>query len=299
MPYSMTAFARQSTCGNWGNASWEIRSVNHRYLEQSWRLPESFRSLEPILRRHTTAILSRGKIDGQLKFYPKVNEDTALTVNTPLVKKLIKTQLYLHTLMEEALIDTPTKLQNTITTNAFDMLTWPGVLHSSNTVTEENQAAILDAFDATLLILTSMRKKEGDALGNILKSRLDLIKEEVNAISGLTSGLAEQQRNKLLHAFESLKIQIDPLRLEQEIVLLIRKSDITEELDRLNAHIQEVKHILQQDIPIGRRLDFLIQELNREANTIASKSTHDKITHHAVEIKVLIEQMREQVQNIE
>ena len=286
MTASMTAFARQETHQEWGSLSWEIRSVNQRYLEPNFRLPETLRSLEPELRLQLKKQLARGKLDIQLRYHPN---DTAsdLEVNTHLLQQLIGAADQVYSRTPAASLD-PLRL-----------LQWPGVLQGAETDQEIVKKTALTLFAATLKELRAHRLREGQALAALLEERLDKISKHLDEAQHYLPEALEAWRNALLEKANKLQVEVDPQRLEQEVVLLAQKQDVAEELDRLAAHIDEVRLTLQSKEPKGRRLDFLMQEMNREANTLGSKAMSLDMTQVAVELKVLIEQMREQVQNIE
>ena len=285
--YSMTAFARNSSECEHGRFTWEIRSVNHRYLEPHFRLPEAFRDLEPHLRERLKKQLGRGKIECALRFQP-TQGNAQLTVNSELVEQLNHAADQVH-----AIIGPGNAL------DALQILQWPGVLASEEVDGKALQAAALQAFDASLATLKDTRAREGADLAEMITSRLDKMNDIVAIVAEQMPEALAAQRQQLQTKLDELSGNLDNDRLEQEMVMLAQKADVAEELDRLNTHINEVKRILTSREPIGRRLDFMMQELNREANTLSSKSLTALITQHAVDLKVLIEQMREQVQNIE
>ena len=287
MVRSMTAFARQNADTEQGRFTWEIRSVNSRYLELHFRLPDDFRDLEPILRDTLKKRLNRGKIEGFLRFHA-ANAAQGLSVNAALVEALNQAADQVH-----AVIGPGNAL------DALRILEWPGVLEGAAIDTKALQASALAAFEAALSELITAREREGDSLAALIQQRC----EECQALSIRADSLMPEaiaaQREHLQKKLDELLDNPDTERLEQEIVLLAQKADIAEETDRLRTHIDEVQAILSRDEPIGRRLDFMMQELNREANTLSSKAIRTDLTRIAVDLKVLIEQMREQVQNIE
>ncbi len=287
MVHSMTAFARNEQATAHGTLSWELRSVNHRYLEPHLRLPEAFRDLEGAVREALRQGLSRGKVECTLRFA----EETAgkpLQVDSERARQLIAAAEQVA-----ALIQQPAPL------NPLEVLAWPGVLVADSADPQALNAAALKLFDQALGELKAGRAREGAELAKLLNERLDSILEEVAALRELVPQMLAGQRQKIETRFAEMQAELDPQRLEQELVLLAQKSDVAEELDRLSTHVSEVRRVLKAGGAAGRRLDFLMQELNREANTLGSKAFDPRSTQAAVNLKVLIEQMREQVQNIE
>ena len=287
MVHSMTAFARVEGAGANGTLSWELRSVNHRYLEPHLRLPEAFRDLEGAVREGLRQGLSRGKVECTLRF----NEESggkSLQVDSTRASQLISAAEQVA-----ALIQQPAPL------NPLEVLAWPGVLVADAADPQALNAAALALFEQALAELKNGRGREGAELAKLLNERLDSIQEEVAALRVLVPEMLSNQRQKIETRFAEMQAELDPERLEQELVLLAQKSDVAEELDRLNTHVSEVRRVLKAGGAAGRRLDFLMQELNREANTLGSKAFDPRSTQAAVNLKVLIEQMREQVQNIE
>lgn len=288
MVASMTAFARKQKEFNWGTMSWEIRSVNHRFLEPGIRVPDSLRILEPVVRDQLRKRFTRGKIDIQLRVQGKADQGNSQVINTNLANKL-------NTLSQQVLALCPDAQPLRVS----DVLRWPGILEESGPDDESLQQDALALLEETIEEFAESRQREGEELNQLIQQRLHAIREIVLAIrERLPDILARQQENIRLR-LETFKLELDPNRLEQEMVLLANKSDVDEELDRLLTHVTEVQRVLKTNEPIGRRLDFLMQELNREANTLSSKSIIAETTLNAVELKVLIEQMREQIQNIE
>ena len=288
MVHSMTAFSRQQVESEWGSLIWEIRSVNHRYLEPSVRLPESFRSLENPIRKELREKLNRGKVECQLRFQTLATKQIDWQLNLELVSRLTKANSEINR-----------KTGGDYLLSSLDILKWPGVI-SDQPLDEEifNQEA-LKLFEKALDDLIVSRKREGESLRSMLLKRLESIQSIVDSIRSKMPLIITKQKENLLLRLEELKAEFEPTRLEQEIAMLAQKADVDEELDRLNSHLQEVKRVIDSDGQVGRRLDFLMQELNREANTLSSKSIVVETTQGAVELKVLIEQMREQIQNIE
>jgi len=287
MTRSMTAFARQELSQPWGSLTWEIRSVNHRYLEPHLRLPDSLRDIEGSLREKLRRGLSRGKVECTLRYVPEARAQT-LKVDSARTRELIAAAEEVRALMPDAApLDT------------FQVLGWPGVLLESELDMEAVRQAALELFDRALKDLAQGREREGTELRQLVEQRLDSIAEIVAEVRALMPSILDAQRQTLRARIAEFNLELDADRLEQELVLIAQRADVDEEMDRLDTHVQEVRRVLGQTGPIGRRLDFLMQELNREANTLSSKSIVAATTQRAVELKVLIEQMREQIQNIE
>lgn len=282
MTQSMTGFTRCQADG----LTWEIRSVNQRYLEPSFKIPDTFRALESLLRQRLRRHLHRGKIDCLLRYDSEDKQATNLNEGN---------LAQLGTLMDAVHRIVP----GAATPTALDLIRWPGVLDQAS-FDEARLFKLASAlFDDALSDLTEMRRREGHEMQQAIAGQLQNLKDEVNQIAETADAIREHQSTRLRNRLAELTTEADPGRLEQEMVFLLQKSDIQEELDRLNAHIDEVSAALLSDEPAGRRLDFLMQELNREVNTIASKSASVDTSNHSVQMKVLIEQMREQIQNIE
>lgn len=288
MPHSMTAFARQSATYAWGALVWEIRSVNHRYLEPSFKLPDTLRGLEGELRERLRTRLARGKIECSLRAQLLQEQSSALTINADTLDQLLACAEQVQA-----------KIPQAAPLNALDVLAWPGVLKAE----PQDEAVIVAAanalFDAALGQLTEHRAREGAELGRYIATQLDAVTAIVDGVRTQLPTILSALRQRLRDRLTELRAELDHDRIEQEMVILAQKSDVTEELDRLQTHIKEVRRALQQSEPCGRRLDFLMQEFNREANTLSSKSQVSDTTLSAVQLKVLIEQMREQIQNIE
>jgi uncharacterized protein (TIGR00255 family) len=285
---SMTAFARQEAPTEQGDLTWEIRSVNHRYLEVSLRLDERFRPLEMKIRTLFSNKLTRGKVDAVLRYKAPEQQQATLDINQDLAKSLIAScdELALMT-------SRPAPI------NMLDVLQWPGVLKSNTPDQKILDKAIMTSVNKAIKELIETRETEGAALQQMIEQRcIDINNIAIETRKNMPI-ILQQHRQRLAERVADLQVHLDPERLEQEMVVLAQKSDVSEELDRLQSHIIEVQNVLQRDEPIGRRLDFLMQELNREANTLASKSIDTGTTRNSVELKVLIEQMREQIQNIE
>jgi uncharacterized protein (TIGR00255 family) len=283
----MTAFARRELKAQWGTAVWEIRSVNQRFLETYFRLPEQFKSLEPILRERFRKHLQRGKVECSLRFVANDAAVGKLSLNEALAKQVMNAADWVQSHGQSTGV------------NPLDVLRWPGVIAAEETDMEGIQAEVLQEFDTTLNDFISARGTEGNTLKILLEQRLDAIYIEVEKVKQHMPDVIKWQREKILARFEEAKIELDETRLEQEMIMLAQKVDVAEELDRLVSHLGETRNILNKGGPVGRRLDFMMQEFNRESNTLGSKSINSDITQSAVELKVLIEQMREQIANIE
>ncbi|SDU35355.1 YicC/YloC family endoribonuclease [Halopseudomonas salegens] len=288
MVYSMTAFARCEQPTDQGTVVWEIRSVNHRYLEASLRLPDMFRELEGPLRERVRKHLARGKVECTLRFHPAAEQAESINLNQPLLQELINASQQISQ-----------QLDNPAAINPLELLAWPGVLNSS----EADQTGLMKiagtAFDQALDELKTQRGREGNELAKLLEERLDGISQCVATLRELMPELLGTHRQKLVDRFREAQLELDNTRVEQELVLLAQKIDVAEELDRLDTHVNETRRVLGSRQAMGRRLDFLMQEFNREANTLGSKAIDSRSTQAAVDLKVFIEQMREQVQNIE
>ncbi|MHC6526007.1 YicC/YloC family endoribonuclease [Vibrio sp. V39_P1S14PM300] len=288
MIYSMTAYARKEVKAEWGSAVWEIRSVNQRYLETYFRLPEQFRGLEPLLRDRFRKRLARGKVECSLRFEANPAASAELSINEALANQVIKAaNQVMHMTGELSRI------------NPFQVMQWPGVMETPEQDMDAINKDLLSAFDDALSDFIEARGREGDNMKALIEQRLSAISEEVVKVRARMPEILEWQRERLVNKFEEAKVELEPSRVEQELILLAQKSDVAEELDRLDSHVKEANNILKKGGACGRRLDFMMQEFNRESNTLASKSISTDITASGVELKVLIEQMREQIQNIE
>jgi uncharacterized protein (TIGR00255 family) len=282
---SMTAYASAEAQTPAGALTCELRAVNHRYLELSPRLPEDMRVFESALRERMTTRLSRGKVDVIVRRGESRGE--SLQVDSALIGRLSELALDMEARFPRMQVE------------FTELLRFPGVLQHAEVDQEAVQAALLEVLDRALEVLTATREREGAKLGEILRERLDAIERIVTEVRGWMPEIRAALRTRLESRLADLKQPADPGRLEQELVLQVTRSDVDEELDRLSTHIAETRRVLGLKEPVGRRLDFLMQEFNREANTLGSKSVDSRTTNAAVELKVLIEQMREQVQNIE
>jgi uncharacterized protein (TIGR00255 family) len=283
----MTAFARRELKADWGTAVWEVRSVNQRFLETYFRLPEQFKSMEPMLRERFRKQLQRGKVECSLRFVANDAAVGNINLNESLAKQVMKAADWVQSHGQSTGV------------NPLDVLRWPGVISAEENDMDSIQADILAEFDLTLTDFIASRATEGSNLKAMLEQRLDGIGGEVEKVTAHMPDVIKWQREKIQARFEEANIELDPARVEQEMVMLAQKVDVAEELDRLLSHISETQKILKKGGAIGRRLDFMMQEFNRESNTLGSKSINTDITQSAVELKVLIEQMREQIANIE
>ena len=287
MIHSMTAYARREIKGDWGTAVWEIRSVNQRYLETYLRMPEHLRGLEPVLRDRFRKRLARGKVECNLRFEAKADHNQNLSINENLAKQVIQAAQWVKETSGEGGI------------NPFQVLNWPGVMESPEQDLDAINKDLLQGFELALEDFIAARASEGSNMQNLIEQRLIAITDAAQSVREQMPTVMQWQRDRILTRFSEAKIELDASRVEQELILLAQKSDVAEELDRLDSHVTETTKILAKGEACGRRLDFMMQEFNREANTLASKSINTKITTAAVELKVLIEQMREQIQNIE
>ncbi len=286
---SMTGFARSETDTPQGQLLWELRSVNHRYLEAQIRLPEGFRAIEPDARALLGRGIRRGKVDATLSLRARAERQLHATLNPELARELIGHARTLATAIGEAAPLDP-----------LDLLRWPGVLQEQETPLDHLHPLALEGLERAVTGLAATRRREGERIHEMLETRCAEILLRVAAVRTRLPQVLQAIRDKLAERVRSLVASIDTDRLEQELVLIAQKLDVAEELDRLQGHVAEFRSALTRtDEAAGRRLDFLLQEFNREANTLASKSADGETTRHAVDIKVLIEQMREQVQNIE
>jgi uncharacterized protein (TIGR00255 family) len=288
MTSSMTAFSRQQQEQEWGSLTWEIRSVNHRYLETSVRLPESFRALENGVRVAVRKRLNRGKVECALRFQSEAKISSDLHLNTKLIQQLVQANIEI-----EQITGTSISLNN------MEVLRWPGVIEEQDFDKTSIEKQALSLFSAALDDLVATRAREGAELQGFIQQRIDSVRKIVVSIRNKMPEILARQKQKILDRLADLKAELEPTRLEQEVSLLTQKADVEEELDRLDSHLNEVERALGAKGQKGRRLDFLMQELNREANTLSSKSIVVETSLNAVELKVLIEQMREQIQNVE
>ena len=287
MIYSMTAFAHLEIKKEWGNAVWEIRSVNQRFLETYFRLPEVFRHLEMGLRERLRNSLTRGKVECSLRVELAQASNNKIALNNDYAEQVIASLKTLQSIAGEGEI------------NLVDVLRYPGVVDAQSQDLDQITQDLLAGFEQILADFIAMRGREGENLQAIIQQRLDSIAEIAQRVQQQMPEVLQWQKDRLQQRFEELNLQLDPHRLEQEMVLTAQRVDVAEELDRLQLHVKETSSILKKGGAVGRKLDFMMQELNRESNTLASKSINADITNSAVELKVLIEQMREQIQNLE
>jgi uncharacterized protein (TIGR00255 family) len=286
---SMTGFARRERQGTWGTLACEIRSVNHRYLELSLRLPEDLRGLEGDARQAVSAALRRGKVDVGLYLRGQPAATAALEINRAVVEQLARTAAEVATIAGGP----------PATLSPLDLLRWPGVIREQDRDLQPAQAAAMELLQETVRELNESRAREGARIREMLLGRCQSVQQSVEQLRARLPEIAARIRERVGERVVQLGGTVDPARLEQELVLLAYKMDFDEELDRLGSHVAEMLQILDAKEPAGRRLDFLMQEFNREANTLSSKSQDAETTRAAVDIKVLVEQMREQVQNVE
>lgn len=288
MARSMTAFARQELTKEWGTLTLELRSVNHRYLDVSLRVPEDFRNLESKIREKISAKLARGKVDVGLRFSRVEASSGEIVVDKDLVQQI-----------STACREIDHIIYNPEAVSSLDILRWPGVIKTPELDSAELSAALFELLDSTLNDMLEGRAREGEKLSELIQQRCHSILDVIENVKIRLPEIMQIWREKLLKRMQDAGVEVDENRLEQELVIIAQKTDVDEELDRLVTHVTEVERVLKDQKPIGRRLDFLMQELNREANTLGSKSIDTETTKASVDLKVLIEQMREQIQNIE
>ncbi|MEJ2508126.1 MAG: YicC family protein [Gammaproteobacteria bacterium] len=288
----MTAFTRKEDDGSWGHLTLELRSVNHRYLETTLRLPEELRALEPRLRERIGERLGRGKVDCNMRYEAPQLQAGEVVVNKEFAQGLA-----------HASREVDSMLYNPAPVSSMDVLKWPGVLQTPAPDLEKLAGAVIALLDSALEDLVATREREGDKLKGLIEQRCDAVAEVAARVRQALPAIQQRLRERLLARLSEIGSEVgtepDSGRLEQEMVYLAQRMDVDEELDRLETHLEEVRRVLGEEQPVGRRLDFLMQELNREANTLGSKSADAETTRASVDLKVLIEQMREQVQNIE
>ena len=287
MMYSMTAFARAATDAHGRHLVWEIRSVNHRFLETQFRLPDALRSIEHPLRDLARKHLKRGKVDCTLRL-EHLAGDSGISLNRAVLLQVLAA-------VEQVRRDAP----EIGAVSPMELMRWPGVLDDTPTDDELLEETAKELFEEALTDLLGARHREGTQLQQTLSNRFDQIDDLLKELKPLTTHLAHQQKAKLEQRIADLQVTLDPGRLEQEVALLAQRADVAEELDRLAIHVEEARSNIAGSGPHGRRLDFLTQELNREANTLGAKSVIPETSQRAVDIKVIIEQIREQVQNVE
>ncbi len=285
---SMTAFARSERTEDWGTAHWELRSVNNRYLDVSPRLPEEMRAIESAVRERVRGRLSRGKVDCTLRLSLDTESDASLELNLNLARRVADATREI-----DALLHDPARV------SAIDVLRWPGVVQTRSPDIDTLGIAVLELLDEALGGLVTTREREGQHITGLLTQRCDEIQAIVGNVRERLPEVLEACRQRLRDRLAEFAEQLNEERLEQEMAMVAQKTDVAEELDRLDAHVKEVQRVVDKEQPAGRRLDFLMQELNREANTLGSKSIDTETTRASVDLKVLIEQMREQIQNVE
>lgn len=286
---SMTAFARTQQQSEWGDLTCEMRSINHRYLEVGTHLSDVLRVLEMPIRERIREHIKRGKIECNIRYQVGHNRQGELfTVNEVLAKELSAASEKVAKFLSQPGSISPA-----------DIIRFPGVLETKETNIEALQKDVLSLVEKTLIDLIEARKREGEELKRLFLQRMELMEVELAKVRERLPQVMIDQQERLLKRFSDAKLELDPARLEQEMVMYAQKIDISEEIERTETHINEVRRMLKQGGMVGRRFDFLLQELNREANTLGSKSVDPIVTHAAVELKVLIEQIREQAQNVE
>lgn len=285
---SMTGFARREASGPWGSLICELRSVNHRFLESGFRLPEELRAAESELRQILVRELKRGKVDCTLTYRAARESELALAIDSAALERVMA-----------RIREVSSALPERQTINVVDVLRWPGVIRDDSVAGEELISAATQLFRETVGELVAARTREGARLRELIEQRCGVLEALVAQVRTRLPEVQARVRAKLLERLSELQAQIDQDRLEQELAILLQRLDVDEEMDRLNGHVQEIRRVVSGSEPAGRRLDFLMQELNREANTLSSKSQDLETTRAAVDMKVSIEQMREQVQNIE
>ena len=284
----MTAYGRVENSEGQNSISCEIRSVNHRYSEISIRLPEELRPLEQKIRDHISGKIKRGKIECNIRIEKHNAYDEALSINQDLLKNIIEASKRINS-----------DLSTSAPLDSLDLLRWPGVLEKSTLDAEEIGKLLFPLVNEAIDIVIDTRQREGEKIKKMLTDRCTKIKEIINNVQKQIPDILKNYRKKLTQRVQEISDEIDNDRLEQELLFLSQKADIEEEIDRLGAHVDEVVRVIDRKEPIGRRLDFLMQEMNRESNTLGSKSNHIYTSNASVELKVVIEQMREQIQNIE
>jgi uncharacterized protein (TIGR00255 family) len=284
----MTGFARESVETTLGTLTWEIRAVNHRYLDVQFKLPEDLRPKEQVFRQQASAVLGRGKVECGLFFRRATDQQSEMQVDTDLVA-----------LIGARISEVSAKLPATAAVNPVEILRWPGVMQQPEIDAEPLYGEASALLDTALQAIDSMRLSEGQRIAEMLEGRCVEIAALAASVRARMPEVLAASRLKQKARIEKLDVEADPARLEVELALIAQKIDVDEELDRLESHLVEIRGALADEKPVGRRLDFLMQELNREANTLGSKSADTDTTKAAVDLKVLIEQMREQIQNVE
>lgn len=293
MIQSMTAFARGQAEGSWGTAVCELRSINHRYLEMVIRLPDNLYELEAPMRETLRRYIKRGKIECHLRYLPGDVSGSEMTINYHLAEQLCKANEVVAELLNQC------NLIKVAPVQTMEILRWPSILQIAEVDFEMIEDEVIKLLERTSQDLILAREREGTELKQLFLQRLDSMKAEVAKVRQHMPEILKAQRERLIERFSEVKMELDTGRLEQEILIFSQKIDVSEELERIDTHISEIRRILKHGGVVGRRLDFLMQELNREANTLGAKSADVDTTRASVELKVLIEQIREQVQNVE
>jgi uncharacterized protein (TIGR00255 family) len=284
----MTAFARSELRSEMGTILWELRSVNHRYLDIYLRLPEELRALEPAIRERLGGQIRRGKVEGTLRYKTDVSQGYRFTIQQEVARKLVEASREIETL-----------LPNPAPVSALDVLRWPGVLEAVAPELETLAKPVLECLDKALQEFVETRAREGGRLRGFLLKRCTEMEPLLERVRERLPVILDNARERLVARLGEIRDALNGERLEQEVVLFAQKIDVAEELERLAAHLEEVRRVLDGNDPAGRRLDFLMQEMHREANTLGAKSVDLETTRVSVDLKVLIEQMREQIQNVE
>jgi uncharacterized protein (TIGR00255 family) len=288
MLHSMTGFARETVETPLGTLTWEIRAVNHRYLDVQFKLPEDLRPKEQLFRQQASATLGRGKVECSLYFRRAAEQPSEMQIDAELVA-----------LLSARISEVSLLLPSATGVNPIEILRWPGVMQQREIDAEPLFAKTSGLLATALQSLDDMRSSEGQRIEEMLESRCADIENIAASVRRRMPEVIALSRQKQKERIDKLDVDADPARLEVELALVAQKLDVDEELDRLESHLVEIRDALRDEKPVGRRLDFLMQELNREANTLGSKSADADTTKAAVDLKVLIEQMREQIQNVE
>ena len=288
MPHSMTAFAHCTDKLEWGELACELRSLNHRYLDLNFRLPEEIRSLEPELRTRIAGKFKRGRID--CTFRVRLYE---LFADESMVDEALANQVIA---LARQFQEREPRLQPL---RVIDVMRWPGVLRTREIDAQALRDATISLIDEAIAQARDVRKREGNRLQEIIQNKLSALAETVANVKVVLPQAEQACRDRLGERISMVREEVDPNRFEQEVLFYLQKSDVSEEVDRLLVHLDEAKAAIASDKPMGRHLDFLMQELHREANTLGAKAIDTRLSSASVELKLLIEQMREQVQNIE
>jgi len=288
MIYSMTGYATVSEELALGTLSVEVRSVNHRYLDMQFRLPDELRSFEPGMREMVAARLTRGKVECRVGLTKSTSGNVSLTLNTALLEQLMALDR-----------DVRERLPGAASLTVSDVIRWPGLVEAEAISFEQLREQTQSLLERSLSEFTASRAREGEKLKDVLLERVGRMEGLVERVKPRIPQLVAAYQDRLAARLKDAMAELDEDRIRQELILFAAKVDVEEELSRLSTHLAETRRILQQGGAVGKRLDFLMQELNRESNTLGSKSVDIEVSQAAVELKVLIEQMREQVQNIE